>query len=177
MVLANSHRISPVPRYSGYQPTYNLTCTGLSPSLVTSSNRIPFQLFRFMSVLLPRYNNSYRFGLFRVRSPLLAESLIVFFSSRYWDVSVPWVLLLSVLIAFLVFNQEGFPIRTSTDITVVCTSPQLFAAYHVLRRLWEPRHPPYALICFLSFIVPNLLLKQAETCFPFQLNTTLVQSK
>jgi hypothetical protein len=30
----------------------------------------------------------------------------------------------------------------------VCSSPQLIAAYHVLRRLLEPRHPPCALICF-----------------------------
>jgi len=36
---------------------------------------------------------------------------------------------------------------------VVCTSPQLFAAYHVLRRLREPRHPPYALIRFRLFDV------------------------
>ena len=28
---------------------------------------------------------------------------------------------------------------------VICTYPRLFAAYHVLHRLWEPRHPPYAL--------------------------------
>ena len=31
----------------------------------------------------------------------------------------------------------------------ICSSPQLFAAYHVLLRLAEPRHPPYALISFL----------------------------
>ena len=31
---------------------------------------------------------------------------------------------------------------------VICTSPQLFAAYHVLHRLQEPRHPPYALSYF-----------------------------
>jgi hypothetical protein len=31
---------------------------------------------------------------------------------------------------------------------LVCSSPQLIAAYHVLLRLLEPRHPPYALICF-----------------------------
>jgi hypothetical protein len=30
----------------------------------------------------------------------------------------------------------------------VCSSPQLIAAYHVLLRLLEPRHPPCALICF-----------------------------
>ena len=28
---------------------------------------------------------------------------------------------------------------------VICTSPGLVAAYHVLHRLQEPRHPPYAL--------------------------------
>ena len=32
--------------------------------------------------------------------------------------------------------------------TLVCSSPKLFAAYHVLLRLLVPRHPPYALICF-----------------------------
>ena len=42
----------------------------------------------------------------------------------------------------------GCPIRKSADIMLVCSSPQLIAAYHVLLRLLEPRHPPYALICF-----------------------------
>ena len=31
----------------------------------------------------------------------------------------------------------------------ICNSPQLFAAYHVLLRLREPRHPPCALLYFL----------------------------
>ena len=33
---------------------------------------------------------------------------------------------------------------------LVCKSPRLFAAFHVLRRLQEPRHPPYALSYFLT---------------------------
>ena len=33
--------------------------------------------------------------------------------------------------------------------SLVCKSPQLFAAYHVLLSLQEPRHPPYALTYFL----------------------------
>ena len=37
---------------------------------------------------------------------------------------------------------------------VICTYPELIAAYHVLHRLREPRHPPCALAYFLS----NLLL-------------------
>ena len=32
---------------------------------------------------------------------------------------------------------------------LVCKSPRLIAAYHVLLRLQEPRHPPYALTYFL----------------------------
>ena len=31
---------------------------------------------------------------------------------------------------------------------VICTYPRLIAAYHVLHRLREPRHPPDALTCF-----------------------------
>jgi hypothetical protein len=47
-----------------------------------------------------------------------------------------------------IFNAAGCPIRKSADISLVCSSPQLIAAYHVLLRLSEPRHPPYALKCF-----------------------------
>ena len=41
-------------------------------------------------------------------------------------------------------------IRTSTDIMDICSSPWLFAAYHVLLRLLVPRHSPYAL-CSLTY--------------------------
>src|ERR1700743_1479768 len=47
-----------------------------------------------------------------------------------------------------VFNIAGCPIRKSSDIMLVCSSPKLIAAYHVLHRLSDPRHPPCALICF-----------------------------
>ena len=46
------------------------------------------------------------------------------------------------------FSAPGCPIRKSADLMLVCSSPQLIAAYHVLHRLLEPRHPPCALICF-----------------------------
>ena len=35
---------------------------------------------------------------------------------------------------------------------VICTYPRLIAAYHVLHRLREPRHPPDALTCFRRYI-------------------------
>ena len=41
--------------------------------------------------------------------------------------------------------QAGSPIRKSTDITDICSSPWLIAACHVLLRLLMPRHSPCAL--------------------------------
>ena len=38
---------------------------------------------------------------------------------------------------------------------VICTYPKLIAAYHVLHRLREPRHPPYALSYFLRLPCPH----------------------
>ncbi len=44
-----------------------------------------------------------------------------------------------------VLPATGFPIRKSTDRSLVGGSPWLIAATHVLHRLSEPRHPPHAL--------------------------------
>ena len=54
----------------------SLTCTGLSPSLVSLSKELPLRSFRIMSVLLPHDGVPPWFGLFRFRSPLLTESLL-----------------------------------------------------------------------------------------------------
>ena len=47
--------------------------------------------------------------------------------------------------------RVGFPIRKSTDLSLFDGSPWLIAAYHVLRRLLAPRHPPYALSSLITF--------------------------
>jgi hypothetical protein len=49
----------------------------------------------------------------------------------------------------------------------VCSSPRLIAAYHVLHRLSEPRHPPYALKCFKRVITITRHL-QLNTMFVSQ---------
>ena len=46
---------------------------------------------------------------------------------------------------------------------VICTSPKLIAAYHVLHRLQEPRHPPYALSYLLTVPI-SLRAVSAESC-------------
>ncbi len=43
-------------------------------------------------------------------------------------------------------QYAGLPHSDTCGSIRMCQSPQLFAAYHVLLRLWEPRHPPYALV-------------------------------
>ena len=43
-------------------------------------------------------------------------------------------------------TRIGLPHSEIPGSKVVCTSPRLIAAYHVLRRLSVPRHPPFALI-------------------------------
>ena len=47
---------------------------------------------------------------------------------------------------------DGLPHSEIRGLKVICTYPQLIAAYHVLLRLWEPRYPPFALI-FLFLII------------------------
>ena len=87
------------------------------------------------------------FGLFRVRSPLLTESLFIFSSYGYLDVSVPHVRLPYGMTGL---QPAGLPHSDIPGSRAICASPELFAAYHVLRRLREPRHPPSALAYFLS---------------------------
>ena len=58
------------------------------------------------------------------------------------------------------FQAGGCPIRKPRDITGMCPSPALIAAYRVLRRLSDPRHPPCALAYF-AFVTPYLLLSIA----------------
>src|ERR1700744_6672360 len=61
--------------------------------------------------------------------------------------------------------MPGCPIRKSADLMLVCSSPQLIAAYHVLHRLLEPRHPPYALICFKNIQIFKSLTSLKVTRF------------
>ena len=74
---------------------------------------------------------------------------VSFSSSGYLDVSVHRVPLHALWIGAWMAGvcPAGFPhseIHGSRDI---CSSPWLFAAYHVFLRLSVPRHPPCALSC------------------------------
>ena len=78
---------------------------------------------------------------------------VSFSSSGYLDVSVPRVPLHALWIGAWIHEvfSCGFPHSDICGSADMCSSPQLFAAYHVLRRLPVPRHPPCALVHLTSF--------------------------
>ena len=150
MVPADSRRISRVPRYSGYR----------------------YAAFRFTYWTITVYGHIFQSVLFTIciqcrgpttpATPCDATGLGCSpFARHYWGnhylFSLPTgtkmfqfpalALLLLVRVAVLqtarLSHSEIFGSR------VICTYPKLIAAYHVLHRLREPRHPPYALSYFL----------------------------
>ena len=120
--------------------------TGLSPSLAGCSKAVLLPLLNPLCSPNPAMHAS-RFGLFRVRSPLLTESNVSFSSSGYLDVSVPPVPFHTLWIGVWILEvcSSGFPHSDISGSMDICSSPKLFAAYHVLHRLSVPRHPPCAL--------------------------------
>ena len=72
---------------------------------------------------------------------------VSFSSSGYLDVSVHRVPLLTLWIGVRIPEgfSGGFPHSDISGSVDICSSPKLFAAYHVFHRLLVPRHPPCAL--------------------------------
>ena len=124
-----------------------LSLTGLSPSLAGFPKTILLNLLNQFRGPNPGVH-ALRFGLFRFRSPLLTESHVVFSSSGYLDVSVHRVPFHTLWIGVWMtgVRPAGFPHSDICGSMDICSSPQLFAAYHVFLRLLVPRHPPCALI-------------------------------
>ena len=94
---------------------------------------------------------------------------VSFSSSGYLDVSVPRVPLHTLWIGVWILEvfSSGFPHSEICGSMDICSSPQLFAAYHVFRRLLVPRHPPCALISLTMFTVlagKNLFLPLTVCC-------------
>ena len=132
MVPAVSDRIPRVPPYSGAPlVTASLPvrgCHPLRPAFPDRSGSLPLLCVKSYNpgraVTLPVWALS-------VSIATTPDIDISFSSCRYLDVSVPCV-------------------RSDISGSIpVCSSPELFAAFHVLLRLLKPRHPPYALFCFL----------------------------
>ena len=133
-----------------------LSLTGLSPSLAGFPKTILLNLLNQFRGPNPGVH-ALRFGLFPFRSPLLWKSHVVFSSSGYLDVSVHRVPFLKLCIGLRILEvcSSRFPHSEISGSKDICSSPKLFAAYHVFHRLLVPRHPPCALSSITNSLLPR----------------------
>ena len=94
------------------------------------------------------------FGLFRIRSPLLTESLLFSFPPGTEMVHFPGFASYDLCIQsqILRFCRSGFPHSETPGSTPACGFPRFIAACHVLHRLPSPRHPPCALSSLITTV-------------------------
>ena len=158
MVPAHSIKVSRVSMYSGYRSVSSSFAYGaftLSGWLSQNhSTRIAESIMRSE----PQSARTLVWPLSISLAATLEIEKFSFSSSPYLDVSVQAVPLHTLWIG--VWMHEGcscgFPHSDICGSVDICSSPQLFAAYHVLRRLQVPRHPPYALISLIFEVVFHL---------------------
>ena len=147
MVPVDSHKVSRAPRYSGYH--YQLYI-------------LPVLDYHYLRLSFPTYSSSIYNQITWSYNPINAVTsmvwatlrslattyriTIVFSSSAYLDVSVQQV---RSPYGVTCLQHDGLPHSEICGSYCMCQYPQLIAAYHVLLRLWEPRHPPYALNKFI----------------------------
>ena len=151
MVPAHSIKVSRVSMYSGSRSVFPSFAYGA----FTLSGRLSQNLSARLVKSLPRSEpRNARIPVWPLSLSLAATHKIdvSFSSSGYLDVSVHRVPFHTLWIG--VWTYEGFSYRfPHSDICGsldICSSPQLFAAYHVFLRLLVPRHPPCALFCLTS---------------------------
>ncbi len=141
--------------------------TGLSPSMAVLSGTFRYECGCFTPRVIPMrpYNpGMLRFGLLRVRSPLLAESLLISFPRLLRWFTSPGVAPpdYSIHPCGACIAACGLPhsgIRESLD---VCSYPRLFAACRALLRLTAPRHPPWTYLSLDHIIFSS----RHSTCAP-----------
>ena len=153
MVPAYSVKVPRVSTYSGYRHANRPITYGAFTLSGRPSQAVLLSLLAQFRGPNPGVH-ALRFGLFRFRSPLLPESHVVFSSSGYLDVSVHRVPFLKLCIGLRILEvcSSGFPHSEISGSMDICSSPKLFAAYHVFHRLLVPRHPPYALISITNLL-------------------------
>ena len=141
-----SHRIPRVRWYSGYGclrlcfAYMAITSSGGSSQILRLHSRIASTVRTPNVFLLSVWPLSLSLATTRKIS-------VDFSSSGYLDVSVPRVppIWLCIHHTVIYSSYMWFPNSEICGSKLICSSPQLIAACHVLRRLPMPRHSPYAL--------------------------------
>ena len=146
MVPAHSIKVSRVSMYSGYR----LVNSPFAYGAFTLSGSISQKLSARLIESIPRSEPHGARTMVWPLSISLAATLeidVSFSSSGYLDVSVHRVPFHTLWIGVWipeVFSGR-FPHSDISGSMDICSSPKLFAAYHVFHRLLVPRHPPCAL--------------------------------
>ena len=151
MVPASSHKVPRVSWYSGSRNADSLFAYGAFTLSGWLSQNHSAKLVRS----IPRSEPQGARTLVWALSISLAATLeinVSFSSSGYLDVSVHRVPPAYLWIQYAVTEvlSAGFPHSDISGSMDICSSPKLFAAYHVFHRLLVPRHPPYALFCITN---------------------------
>ena len=144
--------------------------TGLSPFTAGLSSTVLLGSWISHAVRTPVCTHT-GLGSFHFARRYFGNRIFSFSSSGYLDVSVHRVPGLHLWIQYRPHEVCScrFPHSDIHGSRVICTSPWLFAAYHVFHRLSVPRHPPCALFrltCYdtLPSVVMHHLLLVAFRC-------------
>ncbi len=164
MVPASSHKVPRVSWYSGYRLADSLFAYGAFTLSGWLSQNHSAKLVRS----IPRSEPQGARTLVWALSISLAATLeidVSFSSSGYLDVSVHRVPPAYLWIQYAVTEvfSAGFPHSDISGSMDICSSPKLFAAYHVFHRLLVPRHPPCALSCMTNLTSKDGFF-QVHTC-------------
>ena len=170
MVPAHSHKVSRVSWYSGSRLADSSFAYGaFTLSGWLSQNHSA----RFIESIMQSEPHGARTMVWALPRSLAATYGIdvSFSSSGYLDVSVPRVPLHTLCIGVWMTEvcSAGFPHSDICGSMDICSSPQLFAAYHVFHRLLVPRHPPcalYSLTCRIVLLFSSGLFCIALLCRP-----------
>ena len=152
MVPARSHKVSRVSWYSGSCHADLSFAYGAFTLSGWLSQNHSAKLVRSFLQSEPR---NARIPVWALSISLAAtlEIDVSFSSSGYLDVSVHRVPFHTLWIGVWITEvySAGFPHSDISGSMDICSSPKLFAAYHVFHRLSVPRHPPCALSCLTFY--------------------------
>ena len=164
MVSARSHRVSRAPWYSGscqVSSDFGYGALTLSGRLFQSRSPV---ITESLMQSEPRDARITVWALSISLAATLEIDKFSFSSSGYLDVSVPRVphVQLCIHCTLTEVSSAGFPHSDISGSLDMCSSPKLFAAYHVFHRLLVPRHPP----CALTTLTVAGTIESLDSLFP-----------
>ena len=164
MVPAHSIKVSRVSMYSGYRSAGFPFAYGAFTLSGRLSQNLSARITESYMRSEPRSARTPVWPLSISLAATLEIDKFSFSSSGYLDVSVPRVphVQLCIHCTLTEVSSAGFPHSDISGSLDMCSSPKLFAAYHVFHRLLVPRHPP----CALTTLTVAGTIESLDSLFP-----------